>query len=71
MKNVSGPVLYQKIIIRDVVPKVIHLFGDIHQYYSECKQQDTTITELIHNTLLSSSDIDLFVESANGGYLEK
>jgi len=71
MKNVSGPVVYKKIVIHDVVPKVIHLFGDIHQYYSECKQQDTTIIELIHNTLLTTNEIDLFVENANGGYVEK
>ena len=54
MKNVSGPVLYQKIVISDEHPKVIHLVGDIHEYYSECKQQDTTIVDLIHHTLLST-----------------
>lgn len=72
MKNVSGPVLYQNIFISNkVTPKVIHLFGDIHKYESECKQQDTTIVELLHNTLLSTSDVDLFVENANGGIMEK
>jgi len=73
MKRVTGPVAYQKIVIRSYNDKVIHLFGDIHSYHTECIQQDTDIVSLIHDTLRFTKDtvIDVFVEQVNGGYFSE
>ena len=68
--NVTGPVAYQKIVIDGpITSKVIHLFGDIHRYESECKVQSTSIVDLIHHTLVDTNEpIDLFVEIPHGRY---
>lgn len=54
--ELSGPMLYQKLLIQTTdIPMIVHMFGDHHKHEEKCKSINSILTTtLVKNTLLHS-----------------
>lgn len=70
MISLNGPIMYVKGVFEKEkgISHVVHLFGDIHSYSTQCKEPRVELTTLVENTLRGQEQVDVFVETGFGDY---